>query len=64
AEGYRRACLAMDIEVDPARFDHATAASSFILDDVEEDSVSAAVIFLMICIAPDLFNQERQVQVR
>jgi len=31
---------------------------------VEEDSVSAAVIFLMICIAPDLFNQERQVQVR
>ena len=36
AEGYRRACLAMDIEVDPARFDHATAASSFILDEVEE----------------------------
>jgi HAD superfamily hydrolase (TIGR01662 family) len=36
AEGYRRACLAMDIEIDPARFDHATAASSFILDEVEE----------------------------
>ena len=36
AEGYRRACLAMDIVVDPARFDHATAASSFILDEVEE----------------------------
>ena len=26
----------MDIVVDPARFDHATAASSFILDEVEE----------------------------
>ena len=36
AEGYRRACLAMDIDVDPARFEHATAASSFILDEVEE----------------------------
>ena len=36
AEGYRRACLAMDIAVDPARFEHATAASSFILDEVEE----------------------------
>ncbi len=36
AEGYRLACAEMDIEVDSARFDHATAASSFILDDVEE----------------------------
>lgn len=36
AEGYRRACAAMDIEVDTARFDQATAASSFILDEVEE----------------------------
>ena len=36
AEGYRQACAADGVEVDPARFDHATAASSFILDDVEE----------------------------
>ena len=36
AEGYRRACAVHGIEVDPARFDEATAASSFILDDVEE----------------------------
>jgi len=36
AEGYRLACAADGIEVDPARFDQATAASSFILDEVEE----------------------------
>ena len=36
AEGYRRACAAHGIDVDPARFDAATAASSVILDDVEE----------------------------
>jgi putative hydrolase of the HAD superfamily len=36
AEGYRRACAERDIVVDPSRFDAATAASSFILDDVEE----------------------------
>ena len=36
AEGYRRACAADGVDVDPSRFDHATAASSFILDDVEE----------------------------
>jgi len=36
AEGYRQACAASGIEVDPARFEHATAASSFILDEVEE----------------------------
>jgi len=36
AEGYRRACAEHGITVDPARFDHATAASSFILDEVEE----------------------------
>jgi HAD superfamily hydrolase (TIGR01549 family) len=36
AEGYRRACAARGIIVDPAKFDQATAASSFILDDVEE----------------------------
>ena len=36
AEGYRRACAARGIEVDPSRFDAATAASSFILDEVEE----------------------------
>ena len=36
AEGYRRACAAHGIEVDPARFDEATAASSIILDEVEE----------------------------
>lgn len=36
AEGYRRACAARGIAVDPARFDAATAASSFILDEVEE----------------------------
>ncbi len=36
AEGYRRACAAHGITVDPARFDAATAASSVILDEVEE----------------------------
>ena len=36
AEGYRRACAAAGIEVDPAKFAEATAASSFILDEVEE----------------------------
>jgi putative hydrolase of the HAD superfamily len=36
AEGYRRACAAAGIVVDPARFDDATAASSYILDEVEE----------------------------
>ncbi len=36
AEGYRSACAAMAVEVDPARFDQATAASSIILDEVEE----------------------------
>jgi putative hydrolase of the HAD superfamily len=36
AEGYRRACAEAGIEVDPERFDQATAASSFILDEVEE----------------------------
>jgi len=36
AEGYRRACAESGVEVDPARFDQATAASSFILDEVEE----------------------------
>ncbi len=36
AEGYRRACAARGIVVDPAKFDEATAASSFILDEVEE----------------------------
>lgn len=36
AEGYRRACAARGVEVDPARFEEATAASSAILDEVEE----------------------------
>ena len=36
AEGYRRACAVHGIEVDPLKFDDATAASSFILDEVEE----------------------------
>lgn len=36
AEGYRRACAEHGIVVDPLRFDHATAASSFILDEVED----------------------------
>ena len=36
AEGYRRACAAQGLDVDPAKFDAATAASSFILDDVED----------------------------
>lgn len=35
-EGYRRFCAAHGVEVDAARFDEATAASSFILDEVEE----------------------------
>jgi HAD superfamily hydrolase (TIGR01549 family) len=36
AEGYRRACAARGIDVDPSKFDAATAASSFILDEAEE----------------------------
>lgn len=36
AEGYRRACAAHGVDVDPSKFDDATAASSFILDEVEE----------------------------
>ena len=36
AEGYRRACAADGIVVDPEKFEAATAASSVILDDVEE----------------------------
>ena len=36
AEGYRRACAEAGIIVDPEKFDAATAASSFILDEVEE----------------------------
>lgn len=36
AEGYRRACAAHGIAIDPGRFDAATAASSVILDEVEE----------------------------
>ena len=35
-EGYARACAAHGIRVEAARFDHAVAASSFILDEVEE----------------------------
>lgn len=38
AEGYRRACAARGVIVDPARFDDATAASSFILDEVEDQT--------------------------
>ena len=40
AEGYRRACAAHGVDVDPERFDAATAASSFILDEVEEQIYS------------------------
>lgn len=35
-EGYRRECAAHGVDVDPLRFDAATAASSFILDEVED----------------------------
>jgi putative hydrolase of the HAD superfamily len=35
-EGYARACARHGVHVDPATFDRAVAASSFILDDVEE----------------------------
>lgn len=35
-EGYRRFCAPHGIDVDPMRFDAATAASSVILDDVED----------------------------
>jgi putative hydrolase of the HAD superfamily len=34
--GYQRACAARGIEVDPGKFEEAAAASSFILDEVEE----------------------------
>jgi len=40
AEGYRRACAGHGIEVDPEKFEAATAASSFILDEVEEQIYS------------------------
>ena len=40
AEGYRRACAAHGLIVDPAKFDQATAAYSFILDEVEEQIYS------------------------
>jgi putative hydrolase of the HAD superfamily len=40
AEGYRRACAAHGIVVDPLKFDAATAASSFILDEVEDQIYS------------------------
>jgi putative hydrolase of the HAD superfamily len=40
AEGYRRACAEHGIVVDPEKFDAATAASSVILDDVEEQIYS------------------------
>ena len=40
AEGYRRACAAQGIDVDPLKFDAAAAASSFILDDVEDQIYS------------------------
>jgi len=36
AEGYQIACAAHGVTVDPEKFDAATAASSFILDEVEE----------------------------
>jgi putative hydrolase of the HAD superfamily len=35
-EGYARFCAEADVRVDPARFDEAVAAASFILDEVEE----------------------------
>jgi putative hydrolase of the HAD superfamily len=35
-EGYQRACAARGIEVDAAKFEAAAAASSFILDEVED----------------------------
>jgi putative hydrolase of the HAD superfamily len=35
-EGYARFCRDHDVEVDPSTFDAAVAASSFILDEVEE----------------------------
>ena len=35
-EGYQRACAEFGVHADAARFDDAVAASSFILDDVEE----------------------------
>jgi putative hydrolase of the HAD superfamily len=40
AEGYRRACAEHGIIVEPARFDAATKASSFILDEVEDQIYS------------------------
>lgn len=35
-DGYQRACAAHGIDVDPSKFEAAAAASSFILDEVEE----------------------------
>jgi putative hydrolase of the HAD superfamily len=39
-EGYRRACAAQGIDVDAAKFDAAAAASSIILDEVEDQIYS------------------------
>jgi HAD superfamily hydrolase (TIGR01549 family) len=36
AEGYARFCAADDVQIDPARFEPAVAAASFILDEIEE----------------------------
>ena len=35
-DGYARFCAEEGVAVDPARFDSAVAAASFILDEVEE----------------------------
>jgi putative hydrolase of the HAD superfamily len=43
AEGYRRACAEHGVAVDPARFEAATAASSIILDEVEEQIYNHAI---------------------
>lgn len=44
-EGYQRACAARGIEVDALKFEEAAAASSFILDEVE-DQIYAHDIFI------------------
>jgi HAD superfamily hydrolase (TIGR01662 family) len=42
-EGYRRFCAEQGVEVDASQFDHAVAAASFILDEVEDPIYDAAL---------------------
>ena len=42
-EGYRRFCAEQGVEVDASRFEHAVAAASFILDEIEDPIYDASL---------------------